>query len=105
LQLAVLLSGVSQPLNAMKSQLPKPVLQVPSVQLPFAQLSLPLVNAHAVAQAPQLARELSGVSQPLVASPSQSPKPLLQAMRVQLPDAHVVLAFACAHAVLHAPQF
>jgi hypothetical protein len=104
LQLAVVLSGASQPLNAMKSQLPKPLSHAPRVQVPAAQLSLPLASAQVELHAPQFVSEFSGVSQPLVASLSQSPKPALQAIRVQLPDEHVVAALACTHAVLQPPQ-
>lgn len=88
----------------MKSQFPKPLSQLPSVQVPVAQLSLPLVSAHAELHAPQWVKELSAVSQPLAALPSQSPKPELQAMRAQLPDEQVVVALACAHATLQPPQ-
>lgn len=89
----------------MKSQLPNPLSQLPSVHVPVAQVSAPLARAHAVLHAPQWVSELSGVSQPLTGLPSQSPKPELHAMLAQLPDEHDVTAFGRAHAVLHPPQW
>jgi hypothetical protein len=60
---------------------------------------------HAAPHAPQLVVVLVRlVSQPLVATPSQSPKPVLQ-RKPQAPDPQVVVALARAgHALRHAPQ-
>jgi hypothetical protein len=73
LQLVVVVSGVSQPLLAVPSQFPKPGSHEPSVQVPVPQLSAALVRAHATLQPPQWVSELSAVSQPLAALPSQFP--------------------------------
>src|SRR4029079_6708467 len=66
---------VSQPLAALVSQLPKPALQVPSVQLPPGQVSLAFARSHSTPQLPQLAVVVSEVSQPFPVLPSQSPRP------------------------------
>lgn len=63
-QLPVVLSGASQPLDALKSQLPKPIAQLTSEHVPVEQLSVAFVSAQAVLHAPQWVRELSAVSQP-----------------------------------------
>jgi hypothetical protein len=76
-QLVVVLSGASQPLLKLPSQLPKPGLQV-MPQAPPEQLAVPLLELQALEQDPQLAVVSSGVSQPLPALPSQLPKPALQ---------------------------
>lgn len=101
----MLFNCVSQPLDAAKSQLPKPVVQLPSEQVPVEQLSVAFVSAQAALHAPQCVSEVSATSQPLFTSPSQSPKPAAHATRAQLPDEQVVVAFACAQVVLHPPQF
>jgi hypothetical protein len=77
---------------------------VVKVQVPVAQLSVALLNAQAVLHAPQCVSELSGVSQPLFALASQSPKPGLQATFTQLPEAQLATALARSHSVPHAPQ-
>jgi hypothetical protein len=63
----------SQPLAMLPSQLAKPELQLVMVQVPVEQDAVALAGLQAVPHAPQLVRELSWVSQPLVAFPSQSP--------------------------------
>lgn len=50
----VLVRFVSQPLVALPSQLPKPVVQVPSTQALAAQLAAALAKVHTRPQAPQL---------------------------------------------------
>jgi hypothetical protein len=76
--------------------------KVPPAQVPETHVALP---AQAAPHAPQLALAVWRLtSQPLLATPSQSPKPALQ-VYVQLPAAHTVVAFARAgHAVVQLPQ-
>jgi hypothetical protein len=68
---------VSQPLAASPSQFVKPESHVVSRHAPSVQAALPLLKWHASPQAPQWATLMSGVSQPFVASLSQSSKPAL----------------------------
>src|SRR5439155_1290992 len=71
-----------------------------SMQLPATQLS-----THARPQAPQLvALVLRLASQPLVASPSQSPKPALHDSTLQAPPEHTSTAFCDEHGMPQAPQ-
>jgi hypothetical protein len=67
----------SQPSFASLLQLAKPVAQVVSWQRPLMQAALPLAKRHVKPQAPQLVSEVRASSQPLLALPSQSPKPAL----------------------------
>ena len=60
--------------------------------------------AQVVPQAPQLVVVLSWVSQPLAGLLSQSPKPVLQAPRVQVPVAQLAAALGKLQATLQAPQ-
>ena len=103
-QLASELSGVSQPLAALPSQLPNPALQAPSVHAPALQLAVALAREHPTAQPPQLLRVLRGVSHPLASAASQLPEPALQLPITQLPPAHVGVALARAHALPQDPQ-
>ena len=60
---------------------------------------------HAVSHAPQCVAVSSGASQPLDASPSQSPHPASQ-VKPQRDDAQVAVAWAgVGHAFVHAPQW
>jgi hypothetical protein len=73
--------------------------QTPDTQLPGA--------AHGIPQPPQLFASVPRtlVSQPVLAMPSQSPKPVLQAPMAQTLAMHPCVAtLARAHAVPHAPQ-
>jgi hypothetical protein len=67
--------GASQPLTGTASQLPKAALHV-TVQLPLSQRGAPLLVAgHARLQPPQWGTAVRrSVSQPLAATPSQSPR-------------------------------
>jgi hypothetical protein len=69
-------SGVSQPLDALPSQSPKPALQVKS-HLPALHVVVALARAgQAFPHIPQCVVDVfTLVSQPLDALPSQSPKP------------------------------
>jgi hypothetical protein len=84
--------SVSQPLVASRSQLSKPVLHVAMAQAPAMQDGVPLAAAQALLQRPQCVALVAKVtSQPLVGSPSQSPKPAAQVYS-QRPAAHAATA-------------
>jgi hypothetical protein len=69
----------SQPFEASPSQLPKPALQVPSVQEPEPQDTLALARAQSAPQAPQSLNVVRLFSQPFAALPSQLAKSGLHA--------------------------
>jgi hypothetical protein len=99
---------VSQPLAAIPSQLPKPVVQVPTPQVPAAQVCVvTLARAHARPHIPQCATAVWVlVSQPLAAIASQLPKFIAQAPTPQAPAAQVCVAtLARAHARSQPPQW
>ena len=77
-QLLVVPSVVSQPLPGLLSQLPKPVVQVPSVHVPVLQLALALAREHPTLQSPQSVFVVTLRSQPLSGLPSQLLNPVLQ---------------------------
>lgn len=84
---------VSQPLERLLSQLPKPGSQAIE-QAPSEQLAVPLALLQAVPQLPQFATlEFVFTSQPLVETPSQFANPALQVPSVHVPDGHDSLAF------------
>ena len=95
---------VSQPLMALLSQSPKPGLQtIP--QLPLVQVGVPPAVEHLVVHALQLLTSVFRLtSQPLLARPSQSAKPALQAPIAQVPLLQVAAAFANVHLVPQALQ-
>ena len=67
---------VSQPFDALPSQLAKPALQAPSPQVPpVPHTDAALAKVHEVPHAPQLETVFRAVSQPSAAMPLQSPKP------------------------------
>jgi hypothetical protein len=103
-QSVVELSGVSQPLAALRSQLPKPALQVPSVQVPPPQLAAALARLHDTPHAPQFALVCVDCSQPLFASPSQLPKFALHELSAHVPVLQVAVALGRLHATLQAAQ-
>lgn len=70
-------------------------------QAPFWQLP---PAGHTVLQAPQFSGELSAASQPLLGSPSQSPKPASHAPLRHWPVLQSPVACASAHGWLQAPQ-
>jgi hypothetical protein len=96
----------SQPSLALLLQSAKPVLHVPRAQVPLAQVAAALAKAQTRPQAPQFRTSVVlFTSQPLVALPSQLPKPMLQATP-QAPAVHDGDALARAgHWVPQAPQF
>jgi hypothetical protein len=96
-QFALLVARFTQVPLQRVSPLPQGVRQTPS-----AQLCPPL---HARPQAPQFAvLVLVLVSQPLLDSPSQLPKPGTHAPTTQLPDAHAATALGTEQGRAHAPQ-
>jgi hypothetical protein len=95
---------VSQPLFWLPSQLPKPVVQVPSVHVPVEQDSAALARSHTTPHAPQFELVRMFVSQPLFGLPSQLAKPAAH-VGTQAPAVQVVVPFALLQVVPHAPQF
>jgi hypothetical protein len=95
----------SQPLLALPSQFAKPALQLAIPHAPIAHAPVALAGAHAIPHPPQCASDVCVlVSQPLLALPSQLPKPALQLAIPHAPIAHAPVALAGAHAVPHIPQ-
>jgi hypothetical protein len=95
---------VSQPLEALPSQLPNPEVHVPSVHTPELHDSLAFARLQVAPQSPQSVRLLMFRSQPLFGLPSQLLKLMLQ-VGTHAPAVHVVVPFAFVHAVPQAPQF
>ena len=95
---------VSQPFEALPSQLPNPALQDPSVQVPLGQVVLALASEQAALQSPQSDTVAMLRSQPLLALPSQLLK-LAAQLGTQEPVVQVVVPFAFVQAVPQAPQF
>ena len=95
---------VSQPVEALLSQLPKPELQAPSVQTPPGHVSAALARLHVTLQSPQSVSVAVLRSQPLLGLPSQLLKFAAQ-VGTQAPAVHVVVPLALVHCVPHVPQF
>lgn len=102
--LVLVLVLVSQPLLALPSQLPNPVLQELNAHEPVAHEVVALVRLHTVPHAPQLLVVLRFVSQPLFALPSQFAKPAAHE-GTQSPLVHAVVPLAFEHAMPQPPQF
>jgi hypothetical protein len=85
-------SGLSQPLATIPSQLPNPPLHVVSAQLPLAHDSEALFRSQLVPQPPQFESVRMSVSQPLTGLPSQSAQPVSHARSTHAPDVQVSLA-------------
>jgi hypothetical protein len=97
--------SASQPFAAIVSQLAKPGLHTPTLHVPIVHTAVALEGAHSLPHAPQCVSELvSDVSQPLVALPSQSPKPALHAPIRHVPPTHEVVALGRLQARPQAPQ-
>jgi hypothetical protein len=93
--------SVSQPLAALPSQLPKPVLQAAMAQTPAAHVPVALVKVHARPQAPQLDGSLAVARH----VPEQLVWPAGQAWP-QVPAAQVALPPAAGRQTLrHTPQW
>lgn len=95
----------SQPLAALPSQSAKPGEQAATAQVPETHDAVALAGRHVAPHAPQCAgSEPSETSQPVEASPSQSPRPALQ-VDPHWPMAHTATASArVGHAAEHIPQ-
>jgi hypothetical protein len=87
--------STSQPLAALRSQSPKPALQV-YPHAPAAHVAVALARVgHTLPQVPQFVGLVAvAASQPLAALRSQSVKPGLQAPAPQTPAVHVAVALA-----------
>ena len=102
-QAATVVRLTSQPLPALLSQLPKPLLHV-MLHVPELQLAVPFVVLQALPHPPQLAMSVFRlVSQPLRVSLSQFEKPLLHVI-VQVPLLHAAVPFVEPQTLPHAPQ-
>jgi hypothetical protein len=97
----------SQPLLAMPSQSAKPGAHASMVHAPAAHPCVAtLVSRHALPQAPQWSALVAvDVSQPVLGSLSQSPKPALQLAMVHALIAHADVALRRAQARPQVPQF
>ncbi len=104
-QFVVLLSGVSHPLAAIPSQLPKPAEHMPIPQVDAVQAGVPFVTApHAAPQRPQCETLLArSVSQPSETIPLQFPRLALQVIP-HVPIAHDAVPPAEEHTVVHVPH-
>jgi hypothetical protein len=81
-------SSASQPLASIASQLPRPSVHAATTQRPALHAAVAPMREHAVPHAPQcMADVVRSVSQPLLASPSQSPRPVGHAP-AQRPSVH-----------------
>lgn len=95
---------ISQPLATLLSQLAKPMLHEIE-HIPAAHVGEPLFVLHAAPQAPQCsALVFRFVSHPFIATPSQSPNPVLHEAIVQLPFEHAGVALASMQTVPHTLQ-
>jgi len=95
----------SQPSTDDPLQSRKPAAHAPMVQRPAAQVAAALANWQLLPHTPQLVTVvLVLTSQPLLALPSQLPKPALHAARVHALDAQPATPLARVHTVPHAPQ-
>lgn len=95
---------VSQPSAVDMLQSSVPDMQVVTRQVPVAQLPVPPAGAQTAPQVPQSVSVTSGVSQPLVALPSQSPHRGLHDSMRHVPVAQVEVAFGTPHTTPHAAQ-
>jgi hypothetical protein len=106
-QVAAVDRSVSQPFVASMSQLPKPGSHR-KPQAPMVQVAELFAGAagQTVPHVPQFeVDEATSVSQPVAASPSQSPKPMSQPTRVQVPVAQLCIALGNSQSAPHPPQF
>jgi hypothetical protein len=94
---------VSQPFEALPSQLPNPELHVPRVHTPDGHVSLAFARLQAVLQSPQSVSVAMLRSHPLFAFPSQLLK-FAEHDGVHAPPVHEVVPFVLVQAVVHEPQ-
>jgi hypothetical protein len=98
----------SHPFAGLPSQSAKPAAHAPITQPPVAQVAAAFAKLHLSPQPPQLPTSvlLVAVSQPFVATPSQSPNPAAHAPTTQLLAEHASTAvFGRAHEVAQLPQW
>jgi hypothetical protein len=76
----------------------------PLEHMPARVSQMGVESEHALPHIPQLLMVLSGVSQPLAAIPSQSPKPALHMAITHAPAEQPAVALASVHALPHIPQ-
>jgi len=103
-QSVVVASEVSQPDASLPSQSPNPPPQLPMRQVPVAQVAAALAREHPEPQAPQLTSVVRGVSQPLPATMSQSPKPVSHELQVHVRLEQSATAWDLAHTTPQPPQ-
>ncbi len=96
--------GVSHPLLAVPSQLPKPALQLAIEHAPL-HCGVAFAKAQRVPHAPQLFTSLSATSQPFAGERSQSANPARHAAMEQTPLEQAGVELALLHARPHAPQW
>jgi hypothetical protein len=100
-----LCSAASQPLLGLVSQLAKFSAHAPSAQVPLAQVAAALAKKQGRPQPPQwVVLVVVLVSQPLTASPSQLPKPVLHVFSRHTPPVHATEPLARVQAWPQPPQ-
>jgi hypothetical protein len=98
--------SVSQPLPAVLSQSPKPVVQLATRHAPPAQAAVALARAHIAPQRPQCATLVAvSTSQPLVALPSQSAADPIHAAMPHTPAVQREAAPGALQALSQRPQW
>ena len=101
----VLRVSTSQPSAALPLQSAKPVLQLATRHTPASHAATPLGASQRVPQLPQRVTVVRvSVSQPLVASPSQSAKPVLHAYAQRAASHDAVALARGAQAIPQPPQ-
>ena len=95
---------VSQPLEAVPSQFPNPVVQDSIWHEPVEHVALAFASAHATPHPPQSASVVSDFSQPFAGFPSQLPHPVVH-VGTQAPEVQTVVPWAFVHAAPQLPQF
>jgi hypothetical protein len=98
-------SCVSQPLPVCPSQLSKPALHVPNVQVPVLHDAVALRRLQGTSQSPQLVNVRMSRSQPLSAMLSQLFQPAAQTGVQPFVMLHVVVPCGFVHVSLHERQF
>lgn len=104
-QLLRLLSAVSQPLLALESQLPKPLVQAPIPQVPVVQVGVAFDALQALPQKPQFCREVCRFVSQVEALPSQSPFGAVHDETPQTPALQIGVPPEAGQALPHVPQF
>lgn len=104
-QSLIVVSDRSQPSLAIPLQSPQPGSQVPTPQVPVAQLSVARGRSgHAIPQPPQSLAVRRLRSHPSATTPLQSPHPASQVPSAQVPPAHDSVARGTSQLTPHPPQ-